>query len=281
MSFTESKRIQGMVPTDQVRQNLPLVTIGAIFAWLAVIVYASSNSIVTLLVDIGKANPVASGRNAITYCNLLFLGSLISVVPMVLLFHKDWTRKKLAKLSRHDWAILTVSAFLSSAVTPGLFFYALEHTTVTNVILIGRIEPPLFLLATWAFLNEDLNPWAMWAGLVALVGAVVMIGMRGNGALFHVRRGRIGDHRRHAFIHRLDHRDPRWPKGRTARHLLGLSHGAGDGTLFPACDVSLRARAFSGSLRARCAEMDLDLRHRGDRDRAVLMEPRAEICTIR
>ncbi|MFD1160019.1 DMT family transporter [Roseovarius aestuarii] len=191
MSFTESKRLQGMVPTDKVRQNLPLVTIGAIFAWLAVIVYASSNSIVTLLVDIGKANPVASGRNAITYCNLLFLGSLISVVPMVMLFHKDWTRKKLARLSRHDWAILTVSAFLSSAVTPGLFFYALEHTTVTNVILIGRIEPPLFLLATWAFLNEDLNPWAMWAGLVALVGAVVMIGMRGNGALFTFGAGEL------------------------------------------------------------------------------------------
>ncbi|WP_299842126.1 DMT family transporter [uncultured Roseovarius sp.] len=191
MSFTDSKRMRGMVPTDNAKSTLPLVTMGAVFAWLAVLVYASSNSIVTLLVDIGKANPVAAGRNAITYCNLLFLGSLISVIPMVFLFRKDWTRKNLDKLTRHDWGILTVSAFLSSALTPGLFFYALEHTTVTNVVLLGRIEPPLFLLATWLFLNEQLNPWAMWAGLVALIGAVLMIGMRGNGALFQFGTGEM------------------------------------------------------------------------------------------
>ena len=191
MSDTADNEFRGMVPSDRVRQTLPLVTMGAVFAWVAVIVYASSNSIVTLLVDIGKANPVAAGRNAITYCNLLFLGSLISVFPMILLFRRDWSRKNLSRLSRHDWGILTVSAFLSSALTPGLFFYALEHTTVTNVVLIGRIEPPLFLLATWLFLNERLNPWAMMAGLVALVGAVLMIGMRGNGALFQFGTGEL------------------------------------------------------------------------------------------
>ncbi|MEO3415372.1 DMT family transporter [Roseovarius sp. CAU 1744] len=191
MTYTESnKQFRGMIPTDKARRGLPFVTMGAAFAWLAVLVYASSNSIVTLLVDIGRANPVA-GRNAITFCNLLFLGSLISVLPMVAIFHRDWTREKLRRLSRHDWGILTVSAFLSSAVTPGLFFYALEHTTVTNVVLIGRIEPPLFLLATWLFLNEELNPWAMWAGLIALIGAVLMIGMRGNGALFRFGAGEL------------------------------------------------------------------------------------------
>lgn len=190
MTYIDRKPIKGISVKDPSDMRLPFIKMGAAFAWLAVLVYAASNSIVTLLVDIGRANPV-SGRNAITFCNLLFLGSLISLVPMIALFRKDWSRKNLRKLTRRDWGILTVSAFLSSAVTPGLFFYALEHTTVTNVVLIGRIEPPLFLLATWIFLNEELNPWAMLAGLIALFGAVVMIGMKGNGALFRFGAGEL------------------------------------------------------------------------------------------
>ncbi len=173
------------------RPALSYAAFGAAFAWVAVIIYASSNSIVTLLVDIGRANRVDGWRNAITFCNLLFWGSLISLVPMVLLFWRDWTFENLRKLSSRDWGMLTVSAFLSSALTPGLFFYALEHTTVTNVVMFGRIEPPLFLLATWLFLKEDLNPWAMLAGLIALVGAVLIIGMRGENELYKFGKGEM------------------------------------------------------------------------------------------
>ncbi|MAO27280.1 MAG: EamA family transporter, partial [Roseovarius sp.] len=115
--------------------------LGTVLAWTAVIIYAAANSIVTILADIGAANPV-NGRNAITFCNLLFLGSLISLIPMVVFFHKDWTRANLRALTRKSWLLLTTSALLSSAITPGLFFFALEQTTVTNVILIGRIDPP-------------------------------------------------------------------------------------------------------------------------------------------
>ena len=133
---------------------------GAGLIWLAVIIYAASNSIVSLLADIGREHPVM-GRNAITLCNLLFLGSLISLVPMVFMFWRDWTLENLRKLSRKDWTILTVSAGLSSALTPALFFIALDYTTVTNVVLIGRIEPPPFLLAPFFFLQEKLFPWAL------------------------------------------------------------------------------------------------------------------------
>ena len=165
MTYTDSKATHGMIATGKAPTGLPFLTMGAGFAWIAVLVYASSNSIVTLLVDIGRANPVAAGRNAITYCNLLFLGSLISVIPMIAIFHRDWTRKNLRRLSRRDWGILTVSAFLSSAVTPGLFFYALEHTTVTNVVLIGRIEPPLFLARCMALSQRGFEPLGHVGGI--------------------------------------------------------------------------------------------------------------------
>jgi drug/metabolite transporter (DMT)-like permease len=164
--------------------------LGAGLAWLAVVIFAAGNSIVSLLAEIGQENQVM-GRNVITYCNLLFLGSLLSIVPMGFMFWRDWTLENLGRLSRFNWVILTLSAFLSSALTPGLFFYALENTTVTNVVLMGRIEPPLFLLATWLILREAFEPWAFVAGLVALCGAVLMLWLNGGGGI-EIGRGEIG-----------------------------------------------------------------------------------------
>jgi len=166
------------------------VLLGAGLVWGAVLIYAASNSIVSLLAEIGRQNPVM-GRNAVSLCNLLFLGSLISLIPMAFMFWGDWTRENLRKLSRKDWGVLTLSAILSSALTPALFFIALDYTTVTNVVLIGRIEPPLFLLATWLILGEKLDPWAFAAGLVALVGAVVIILLKGDEAAFTFGKGEI------------------------------------------------------------------------------------------
>ncbi len=157
--------------------------IGMFFAWTGVLIYASSNSIATLLVEIGARNPLAGGQNAITFTKLLFLGSLISLVPMVALFHGDWKRASLRNLKRRDWGLLTLSAFLSSALTPGLFFYALEHSSVTSVVLVSRIEPPLFLLAAALFLKERIDRRAFTAGLIALCGALLMIGLRDSGNL--------------------------------------------------------------------------------------------------
>ena len=70
---------------------------GALLAWVAVIIYASSNSIVVILTNIGGEHLV-DGRNAITFCNLLFLGSLFSLVPMVFLFWREWTGENLKAL---------------------------------------------------------------------------------------------------------------------------------------------------------------------------------------
>ncbi len=165
--------------------------LGAFAAWLAVILYAASNSIVTLLVGIGAANPVSGGGNAITYTNLYLLGSLISLLPMALLYRRDLTRANLRRLTPHQWRLLGLSAVLSSVLTPGLFFYALEHTTVTNIVLVGRIEPPLFLLATWFFLRERLNPWAMLAGLTALGGAIVVIGTGSKAGMLTLGKGEV------------------------------------------------------------------------------------------
>ena len=177
------------VSTQAMPDNSRLM-MGAGLAWLAVVIFAAGNSIVSLLAEIGANNQVM-GRNVITYCNLLFVGSLMSIVPMGFMFWRDWSLENLRKLTRKHWVILTLSAFLSSALTPGLFFYALEKTTVTNVVLVGRIEPPLFLLAAWLFLREEFEPWAFVAGIVALLGAGLMLWMNSGGG-FEFGKGEIG-----------------------------------------------------------------------------------------
>lgn len=151
---------------------------GLVFAWIGMSIYAASNSIATLLVNIGGANLQADGSNAITFSNLFLLGSLISLVPMWFLFRHDWTRENLRALRRADYALLTLAAFLSSALTPGLFFFALEHSNVTNVVLISRVEPILFLIAAWVFLKERINPKFMTAALIAFAGAALIISVR-------------------------------------------------------------------------------------------------------
>ncbi len=151
--------------------------------WGAVFIYAASNSIVSLLITVGEQNPV-EGRNPISFCNVLFIGNLAALVALIFIFGRDWTRKNLKGLSAVDWSALTISAILSSAVSPSLFFFALEHTKVTNVVLIGRIEPPLILLLSALFLSEKLDRWALAGSLVAVVGAaVVVLGQEGDARL--------------------------------------------------------------------------------------------------
>ena len=75
---------------------------------------------------------------------------------------------------------MSISAVLSSALTPSLYFYALDFSSVTNIVLIGRIEPPLMLILSAVVLKEVFDRWAFAGAAIALIGAVVMITMRNN-----------------------------------------------------------------------------------------------------
>ena len=52
---------------------------GMLLAWIAVMIYAAANPIVVRLTEIGWHVPTEMGHNAITYTNLYFLGTLISI----------------------------------------------------------------------------------------------------------------------------------------------------------------------------------------------------------
>ncbi len=167
---------------------IPFKMSGVAYVWMAVMIFAASNSIVKLLVAHGALSPV-EGRNAITFCNVLAVGNAVAMVTLLAVFRGDWTRENLRKLTRGDWIVMTVSAALASALSPSLFFFAIENTSVTNVVLVGRIEPPLIIFLSVILFKEALDRWALAGAMVALVGAISFLVFSDNEGGFMFGKG--------------------------------------------------------------------------------------------
>ena len=171
-----------------VAEAVPFKMSGVVYVWLAVMIFAASNSIVKVLVEHGALSPV-DGRNAITFCNVLSVGNAVAMVTLATVFRGDWTRENLAKLTRTDWIVMTISAALASALSPSLFFFAIENTSVTNVVLVGRIEPPLIIFLSVVLFKEALDRWALAGAMVALAGAIMFLAFSESAAGFVFGKG--------------------------------------------------------------------------------------------
>jgi drug/metabolite transporter (DMT)-like permease len=155
------------------KSSLLLSIPGPALVWVSIFIFAASNSIVVLLVNIGAAHPI-DGRNPISFCNLLFVGNLCASVTLAFLFHKSWSIEILRTLTALDWINLVSLSILSGAFAPTLIFMALESTSVTNVLLMGRIEPPLFLLMSAILFKTKVNRWEVTGTGITVIGAVAI-----------------------------------------------------------------------------------------------------------
>ncbi len=158
---------------------------GPALVWASILIFAASNSVVLLLTDLGAMHPI-EGRNAISFCNLLFVGNLCACATLVAIFRKSWTRENLMALSAVDWVSLMMLSILSSAIAPALIYLALEKTTVTNVLLMGRIEPTLMLLLAVVLFKEKVDRWAVSGIVITVIGALAIFALqyRGNPMAF-------------------------------------------------------------------------------------------------
>jgi drug/metabolite transporter (DMT)-like permease len=76
---------------------------------------------------------------------------------------------------------MAAGALLAGVLAPSLIFDALSRTMVNNVILIGRLEPPLTLaLAIW-LLKERTNRWEILGAIVSFIGVIVTIALQSQG----------------------------------------------------------------------------------------------------
>ena len=145
-----------------------------VYLWISVLLFAASNSIVRILGDLGAQHPI-EGRNAISFCNLLFAGNTCAVVALFVVYRKHWTADNLRRLSRGDWMSLLALGVLTSAIAPWLFFVALENTMVTNVVLVAQIEPPLVLVLSWLVFNERVGLVSTTGAALAFVGVALSV----------------------------------------------------------------------------------------------------------
>ncbi|CAD0227304.1 MULTISPECIES: DMT family transporter [Planktothrix] len=141
---------------------------------LAIIIFATSNAIVSKLADLGGQHLI-NGRNPIAFCNVLFVGNVCALLALLLIYGRQWTVNNIKKLSVSDWFGLLTVAILSSAIAPALIFSALEQTTVNNVVLIGRIEPALALALSIFILKEKVNFWVILGAIISFVGVALTI----------------------------------------------------------------------------------------------------------
>ncbi|MGC9527971.1 MAG: DMT family transporter [Limnospira sp.] len=140
---------------------------------LAILIFAAANSVTRKLTELGAQYPI-DGRNSISFCNVLLVGNIWAFIILMLLNYREVSWPVIRQFSKKDWLGLTAVAFLSGALAPALFFGALERTMVNNVILIGRIEPPLTLALSIWLLHERVNRWVVAGAIVSFLGVAAI-----------------------------------------------------------------------------------------------------------
>ena len=155
--------------TAKSRTQVDSTFMSLLYLWLAVLIFAASNSVTQKVTGIGTQNLI-EGRNPISFCNVLFVGNLCALVMMGIAFGQEFNRRNLSHLSRGDWLSLGAIAILSGTLDPALVFAALNYTTVNNVVLFTQLEPPITLLLSVMLLGARVNRWTSVGSLLVLVG---------------------------------------------------------------------------------------------------------------
>ena len=141
---------------------------------IAILIFAAANSVTRRLTDLGAENLI-DGRNPISFCNVLFVGNLCALLALIAIYGREWNPNSLIRLKIVDWISLLAVAILSGALAPAMFFLALDLTAVNNVVLIGRIEPPITLALSVLILRARVNSWIVVGAILAFVGVVLTI----------------------------------------------------------------------------------------------------------
>jgi drug/metabolite transporter (DMT)-like permease len=147
---------------------------GQAFLWAAVAIFGASSAVTRRLTEIG-AQHFMGGSNPISLCNVLFVGNLCALLVLVIIHWRQLNQSILGQLSGKEWTGLILVAFLSGALAPGLIFQALSQTAVNNVVLVGRLEPPLTLALSVWILRERVNVWEVMGAIAAFIGVTLTI----------------------------------------------------------------------------------------------------------
>ena len=147
---------------------------GSLYLFTATVIFAAANSITSKLMDLG-AQLAIGGVNPISFCNVLFVGNACALLLLMWIYRNQLKVSSFRQLLQKDWFFLCLVALLSGAMAPALIFAALDLTSVNNVILLSRLEPPIALILAVCFLKERVNGWVAWGAAVSFAGVLVTV----------------------------------------------------------------------------------------------------------
>ena len=149
---------------------------------LSIILAALATPIVKWLITnggkVGISNP-----NAISFCNILFVGNICSGLVAVATFGWGNIWRHLKELNSKTTLLLMSNLVIGTVIAPIFLYTALETTTVTNLVLLTRIEAVVYSILGVLFFDDRISKMN-WIGLVIIVvGTMILFLVQGGGSL--------------------------------------------------------------------------------------------------
>ncbi len=137
------------------------------YLMLSLALFAAGNSIVKWLIrEGGKFGLTAPG--AISFCNVLFVGNICGAILALLVGGPRSILRELRHTSWHTRRRLLFDIVLGVTIA-SLLFTALAHTSVTNLILLSRIEPVAFAVFSVLLFKSRVTQ-RQWLGFALIIG---------------------------------------------------------------------------------------------------------------
>ena len=145
---------------------------------------ASRPSLIAFLIAKGVALS-GGAEHPISFCNILFIGNLCAALVVGFWFGFGTILRDLQMIPPKALVGLILNGLLATLLS-SLIFLGLQHTSVTNAVLLGRLGPVLFALAGALILKKTIKPLE-WFGFTMIAAGVIAIALKTSD--FQVNRG--------------------------------------------------------------------------------------------
>ena len=115
---------------------------------------------------------------SISFCNVLFVGNLCAGILTFVLFNPKKLWLELRSLRGRMLALLALNTIFAVAI-PAMMFQALETTTVTNLVLLGRCESVAYALIAFLLLRSPITKAQLIGYAVIVAGILALVLVQG------------------------------------------------------------------------------------------------------
>ena len=113
-------------------------------------------------------------KNAVSYCNVLFVGNLCAALVVLLTFGPRPVRAGFQRLGVRKWWVVILFGAISATLS-AFIYSALETTMVTNAVLLSRLGPVLFVIGSALALGQPIGRSERFGFGLIVVGVLATV----------------------------------------------------------------------------------------------------------